>query len=286
MRLPDGRHVDVRVYEPADGLPLVFHHGTPAAGLPNRAMVRSAQERGLRVVSVSRPGYGSSDRRPGRTVADMASDTAAVLAELGADRCLVSGWSGGGPHALACAARLGPAAAVLVIAGVAPYDAMGLDWLTGMGQDNIDEFGLALEGEDALRPYLSAAREELTQATAEDLVTSLDSLLPDVDRAALTGEFAEDMLAAFREGLGNGIDGWLDDDAAFTRPWGFGLDEITVPVMIWQGSEDLMVPFAHGKWLADRMPAAVAHLEDGEGHLSIGLGAMDRMLDELIAAAG
>jgi pimeloyl-ACP methyl ester carboxylesterase len=286
MRLPDGRHVDVRVYEPADGLPLVFHHGTPAAGLPNRAMVRSAQERGLRVVSVSRPGYGSSDRRPGRTVADMASDTAAVLAELGADRCLVSGWSGGGPHALACAARLGPAAAVLVIAGVAPYDAMGLDWLTGMGQDNIDEFGLALEGEDALRPYLSAAREELTQATAEDLVTSLDSLLPDVDGAALTGEFAEDMLAAFREGLGNGIDGWLDDDAAFTRPWGFGLDEITVPVRIWQGSEDLMVPFAHGKWLADRMPAAVAHLEDGEGHLSIGLGAMDRMLDELIAAAG
>jgi pimeloyl-ACP methyl ester carboxylesterase len=286
MRLPDGRHVDVRVYEPADGLPLVFHHGTPAAGLPNRAMVRSAQERGLRVVSVSRPGYGSSDRRPGRTVADMASDTAAVLAELGADRCLVSGWSGGGPHALACAARLGPAAAVLVIAGVAPYDAMGLDWLTGMGQDNIDEFGLALEGEDALRPYLTAAREELTQATAEDLVTSLDSLLPDVDRAALTGEFAEDMLAAFREGLGNGIDGWLDDDAAFTRPCGFGLDEITVPVMIWQGSEDLMVPFAHGKWLADRMPAAVAHLEDGEGHLSIGLGAMDRMLDELIAAAG
>jgi pimeloyl-ACP methyl ester carboxylesterase len=286
MRLPDGRHVDVRVYEPADGLPLVFHHGTPAAGLPNRAMVRSAQERGLRVVSVSRPGYGSSDRRPGRTVADMASDTAAVLAELGADRCLVSGWSGGGPHALACAARLGPAAAVLVIAGVAPYDAMGLDWLTGMGQDNIDEFGLALEGEDALRPYLTAAREELTQATAEDLVTSLDSLLPDVDRAALTGEFAEDMLAAFREGLGNGIDGWLDDDAAFTRPWGFGLDEITVPVRIWQGSEDLMVPFAHGKWLADRMPAAVAHLEDGEGHLSIGLGAMDRMLDELIAAAG
>jgi pimeloyl-ACP methyl ester carboxylesterase len=286
MRLPDGRHVDVRVYEPADGLPLVFHHGTPAAGLPNRAMVRSAQERGLRVVSVSRPGYGSSDRRPGRTVADMASDTAAVLAELGADRCLVSGWSGGGPHALACAARLGPAAAVLVIAGVAPYDAMGLDWLTGMGQDNIDEFGLALEGEDALRPYLTAAREELTQATAEDLVTSLDSLLPDVDRAALTGEFAEDMLAAFREGLGSGIDGWLDDDAAFTRPWGFGLDEITVPVMIWQGSEDLMVPFAHGNWLADRMPAAVAHLEDGEGHLSIGLGAMDRMLDELIAAAG
>jgi pimeloyl-ACP methyl ester carboxylesterase len=286
MRLPDGRHVDVRVYEPADGLPLVFHHGTPAAGLPNRAMVRSAQERGLRLVSISRPGYGGSDRLPGRSVADVAADTAAVLAELGADRCLVSGWSGGGPHALACAARLGPAAAVLVIAGVAPYEANGLDWLAGMGQDNIDEFGLALAGEEALRPFLAAGRDELTRATAEDLATSLDSLLPDVDRAALTGEFAEDMLAAFREGLSNSTDGWLDDDLAFTRPWGFSLDEITVPVTIWQGSEDLMVPLAHGRWLAHRMPAATAHLEDGEGHLSIGLGAMDRMLDELVAAAG
>jgi pimeloyl-ACP methyl ester carboxylesterase len=285
MLLPDGRHIDVRVYEPADGVPLVFHHGTPAAGLPNRAMVRSAQERGLRVVSFSRPGYGNSDRLPGRSVADVAADTAVVLAELGADRCLVAGWSGGGPHALACAARLGPAAAVLVIAGVAPYDAVGLDWLAGMGQDNIDEFGLAVEGEDALRPYLTAAREGLTHATAEDLVTSLDNLLPDVDRAALTGEFAEDMLAAFREGLGNGVDGWLDDDSAFTQPWGFSLEEIAVPVMIWQGSEDLMVPFGHGKWLAHRMPTASAHLEDGEGHLSIGLGAMDRMLDELVAAA-
>jgi pimeloyl-ACP methyl ester carboxylesterase len=286
MRLPDGRNIDVRVYEPADGVPLVFHHGTPAAGLPNRAMVRSAQERGLRLVSISRPGYANSDRRPGRAVADVAADTATVLAELGAGRCLVAGWSGGGPHALACGARLPAAAAVLVIASVAPHDADGLDWLAGMGQDNIDEFGLALAGEDALRPFLTAAREGILHATASDLVTSLDNLLPEVDRAALSGEFAEDMLAAFHEGLSMSIDGWVDDDLAFTRPWGFSLDEIAVPVTIWQGSEDLMVPFAHGRWLAGRMPAAVAHLEDGEGHLSIGLGAMDRMLDELVAAAG
>jgi pimeloyl-ACP methyl ester carboxylesterase len=286
MRLPDGRNIDVRVYEPADGVPLVFHHGTPAAGLPNRAMVRSAQERGLRLVSISRPGYANSDRRPGRAVADVAADTATVLTELGADRCLVAGWSGGGPHALACGARLPAAAAVLVIASVAPHDADGLDWLAGMGQDNIDEFGLALAGEDALRPFLTAAREGILHATASDLVTSLDNLLPEVDRAALSGEFAEDMLAAFHEGLSMSIDGWVDDDLAFTRPWGFSLDEIAVPVTIWQGSEDLMVPFAHGRWLAGRMPAAVAHLEDGEGHLSIGLGAMDRMLDELVAAAG
>jgi len=286
VRLPDGRHVDIRVYEPADGLPLVFHHGTPSGGLPNRGLLRAAQARGLRVVTISRPGYGGSDRQPGRNVAGVAADTAAVLAELGADRCVVAGWSGGGPHALACGARLPAAAAVLVIAGIAPYDAEGLDWLAGMGEDNITEFSAALNGEDALRPVLLAAREEIADATPADLVSSLDSLLPDVDRAVLTGEFAEDMLAAFRDGLANGIGGWLDEDLAFVRPWGFSLAEIAVPVMIWQGSEDLMVPFAHGQWLADRMPAAVAHLEHGEGHLSIGLGSMDRMLDELVAAAG
>jgi pimeloyl-ACP methyl ester carboxylesterase len=286
VSLPDGRRVDVRVSGPADGLPLVFHHGTPGAATPIRALRRAAHARSLRLVTMSRPGYGGSDRQFGRDVADVAADTAAVLAELGADRCVVAGWSGGGPHALACGARLAAADAVLVIAGVAPYDAADLDWLAGMGADNVIEFGAALEGEDALRPFLIAARDQLIGATASELVISLDSLLPDVDRAVLTGEFAEDMLESFREGLGPGIDGWLDDDLAFTRPWGFSLDEIAVPVMIWQGSADLMVPFAHGRWLASRMPAAAAHLEDGEGHLSIGLGAVDRMLDELVAVTG
>jgi pimeloyl-ACP methyl ester carboxylesterase len=284
--MPDGRHIDVRVSGPAGGLPLVFHHGTPGAATPIRVLQRAAHARGLRLVTMSRPGYGSSDRQIGRDIVDVAADTAAVLAELGADRCVVAGWSGGGPHALACGARLPAAHAVLVIAGVAPHDAADLDWLAGMGADNVTEFGAALDGEDALRPFLSAARDQLIGATASELITSLDSLLPDVDRAVLTGEYAEDILASFREGLGTGTDGWLDDDLAFTRPWGFSLTEIAVPVMIWQGSADLMVPFAHGQWLAARMPAATAHLEDGEGHLSIGLGAMDRMLDELVAARG
>ena len=107
---------------------------------------------------------------------------------------------------------------------------------------------------------------------------------PDVDRAVLTGEFAEDMAASFREAVRVGADGWLDDDLAFASPWGFGLEEISVPVMIWQGSADLMVPFSHGQWLASQLPAASAHLQQGEGHLSVGLGALDRMLDALVAA--
>ena len=284
VRLPDGRRLDVRVSGPANGLPLVFHHGTPGAATPIRALERAAHKRGLRLVTTSRPGYGDSTRQAGRSVVDVVADTTAVLAAIGTERCLVGGWSGGGPHALACAARLEAAAAAFVIAGVAPYGAHGLDWMAGMGADNVIEFEAALQGEERLRPYLVADREELKEITVAGIVSSLETLLPDVDKAVLTDEFGEDMAASFREALRTGVEGWLDDDLAFTEPWGFDLGEISVPTMIWQGSADLMVPFAHGEWLASQLPAASVHLEPGEGHLSLGLGALDRMLDELVGA--
>jgi pimeloyl-ACP methyl ester carboxylesterase len=256
IQLPDGRRLDMRVSGPDGGLPLVFHHGTPGSAIPNRALERAALGRGLRLVTTSRPGYGDSSPQPGRSVVDVAADTAAVLAAVGTDRCLVAGWSGGGPHALACGARLGAAAAVLVIAGAAPYDAPGLDWLAGMGQGNIDEFSAALSGEEQLRPYLLGEREQLKDVTADGIVASLDTVLPDVDRAALTGELGEDIAASIREAVRTGVEGWLEDDLAFTRSWDFGLHEISVPVMIWQGSADLMVPFSHAQWLASHLPGA------------------------------
>lgn len=286
VRLTDGRGLEVRVSGPVDGLPLVFHHGTPGAGTPIRALERAAHERGLRLVSAFRPGYGASRRHEGRRVVDVVADTEDVLRSLGASRCVVAGWSGGGPHALACAARLPGVAAALSIASVAPRDGAALDWLAGMGQGNLEEFGAAMEGPGPLRALLDAEREHLEDAPAESFVDLLESLLPGVDREALTGEFAEDLAASFHEGLREGVDGWLDDDLAFISPWGFHLEEIKIPTAIWQGSEDLMVPFAHGRWLAAHLPVASAHLVEGEGHLSILLGSMGPMLDELIAIGG
>jgi pimeloyl-ACP methyl ester carboxylesterase len=284
LDLPDGRRLDIRVSGPEDGMPLVFHHGTPGAATPVRSFEAAAHRRGLRLVTLSRPGYGASTRQPGRAVVDLAADTAAVLEALGADHCLVAGWSGGGPHALACAARTDGVDAVLVIAGVAPYGADGLDWMAGMGDDNVAEFGAALDGGQPLRRLLEAEGEHLQDVDPSAIVASLDSLLPDVDRAVLTDEFAEDMAAGFHEGLRLGVDGWLDDDLAFVKPWGFDLGELSVPTMLWQGSADLMVPFAHGRWLASQLPGASVHLVPDEGHLSIGLGACEEMLAELHAA--
>jgi pimeloyl-ACP methyl ester carboxylesterase len=279
----DGRQLDIEVSGPDDGTPLLFHHGTPGAVPPIRAMQRATAERGLRLVTYSRPGYGASSRQPGRRVVDVVADVEAILDHLDAPRCVTAGWSGGGPHTLATGARLGRrVAGVLCIAGVAPYGIDGLDFLSGMGEQNIDEFNAALAGEEPLRAFLEKEAEGLREVKPADLVSALESLLPEVDRAVLTDEFGEDLAAGFHEALRTGVDGWLDDDFAFTQPWGFAFDEITVPTFLWQGSADLMVPFAHGEWLAAQIPGVTAHLEDGEGHLSVGVGALDRMLDELI----
>ena len=207
LSLADGRRLDIRTSEPTGGLVLVFHHGTPGSVVPFRAIERAAHARGLRPVTTSRPGSGGSSAQPGRRVVDVVADTEAGVAHLGADRCLVAGWSGGGPHALACAARLAAAAGALIIAGVAPYGAEGLDWMAGKGQDNVDEFGAALDGEEPLRAYLEQARHELADVTVEGIVTSLDSLLPDVDRAVLTDEFGQDMVPNSRRPCASGSRG-------------------------------------------------------------------------------
>ena len=281
LTLPDGRQLDLFGSGPADGLPLIFHHGTPASRLPERAIERGAHARGWRYVSASRPGYGASTRAPGRRVLDCVSDTAAVLAELGASECVVAGHSGGGPHALACAARLPGVRATLVIAGVAPFDEPEVDFLAGMGEDNLIEFGHAQEGEAALRPHLETERAGLLGVDAAGIVAAMSSLLPEVDRAVMDEEMGADVVAGCAEGLARGVDGWVDDDLAFVAPWGFDLATISTPVTLWQGGRDLMVPYAHGEWLARAIPGADAHLLPDEGHLSISVGQAEAMLDAL-----
>jgi pimeloyl-ACP methyl ester carboxylesterase len=283
VALGDGRMLEVLVAGPEDGTVLVFHSGTPSAALPFAPMSEQAAARGLRLVTWSRPGYGASTRHPGRSVADVAADTEAVVDRLGGGRFLTMGWSGGGPHALACAALLGGRTlACATIGGVGPWGVDGLDFLDGMGPENIEEFGLALESPDGLERYLESEAGPLAVVTADEVADALGGLIPDVDRASLTGEFAEYVAASFRRSVSLGIWGWFDDDMAFVRDWGFDLGAIDVPVAVWQGDQDLMVPFAHGRWLADHVSGATAKLFPGEGHLSIAVGNLGKVLDELV----
>jgi pimeloyl-ACP methyl ester carboxylesterase len=286
LLLPDGRSLDVHVAGPEDGTPLLFHIGTPGSGLPFGPFVQALAERGLRYVSFSRPGYGSSTRREGRDVIDVVDDSVAVLDAIGADRCYVIGWSGGGPHALACAARMPERViATATIGGVAPYPADGLDWAAGMGAENIEEFDAALAGPDELIRFKEREAPVWRVVTPQQVADAFGDLIDDVDRASLTGAFSEWMADTFHEALRIGYWGWFDDDMAFTRPWGFDLDEIRGPVFVWQGAHDRMVPFAHGQWLASHIPGAHPRLFTEHGHLSLAVDSFPRVVDELLAEA-
>jgi pimeloyl-ACP methyl ester carboxylesterase len=228
-------------------------------------------------------------------VVDVAGDTAAILDELGADTFVTMGWSGGGPHALACAAALsGRCLAAASIAGVAPYQAEGLDWLAGMGQENVDEFGAAVQGEAALTKFLEAEAVVVGAVTGAEVARALGGLVIAADQTALTGDFADYVAAALRASMNTGIAGWRDDDLAFVKDWGFSLGwepagdtpAASAPVAIWQGDQDKMVPFAHGQWLAAHVPGARTHLLPGEGHLSLTVSSLDRILDDLLDLAG
>ena len=284
---PDGRRLQVLVSGPEGGLPLVFHNGTPSGPVAYGPMVAAAAARGLRTVFYARPGYGASTPQPGRVVADAAGDVTAVLDELGAERFLTAGWSGGGPHALACAALLADRClAAASLAGAAPAGVDGLDFLAGMAEENQAEFGAAITGEAEISDFLHTAAAQLRGITADQVISGLGGLIASADQAVITGEFANYLAASFNAALSTGIAGWRDDDLAFVRDWGFDLAAKGAPVSIWQGDEDQMVPFAHGQWLAARWPGARAHLIPGAGHLSLVVDHFDAILDDLVAAAG
>jgi pimeloyl-ACP methyl ester carboxylesterase len=198
LRLSDGRSLDVEVSGPDGATPLVVHHGTPGERSQYPPFAAAAAAKGLRYVSYSRPGYGGSSRQPGRAVADWAADTAAILAHLSADRCYTVGASGGGPHALACAALSADRVlACATVAGVGPFGAEGLDFLQGMGRENHEEFGAALAGPAELQAYLEREAASLAEITGQRVATAFGDLVSAVDVAALTGDFAAFVAASF-----------------------------------------------------------------------------------------
>jgi len=263
---------------------LIAHHGTPGAGVPYEPFANAAAQRGLQYVAYSRPGYRDAPRQEGRNVASCASDVAAILDELGAERCYTLGWSGGGPHALACAALLGDRVIkAAVVAGVAPRHAEGLDWKAGMGAENLAEFAAVEAGPEALRAFLEQARAALANVTGDQVAASLGDLIGEPDRHALEGDFAEFLATSFRAAIGTSTDGWFDDDLALYRDWGFDLGAIRVPVTVWHGDDDRMVPMPHGEWLAAHVPGARTELRPGEGHISIAVAHYGEILDDLLA---
>ena len=270
VQTADGRTLAVQENGDLDGIPVMVHMGTPNSRHlygPNSA---DAAARGLRLISYDRPGYGGSTPCPGRTHADCASDVRAICAALGIDRVATWGISGGGPHVLACAALLPDlVVAAASLASPAPSGADGLDWFAGMGQDNVDDFKLLQADQVAARAKLEKEREVFMAMPASDLAAGMQSLLTPTDAAVLTGELAEYLAFTNRDGLAPGAEGWWEDGIAEGGPWGFDLAQISVPVLVVHGKQDMFVPFSHGEWLAAHVPGAERWFLGDDGHLTL-----------------
>ena len=280
----DGRSLTVYDAGDPDGRPIVFHHGTPMAGIPFEPHLLYAREHAVRLVSFDRAGYGDSSRNPGRAVSDVSRDVEAIADALGLERFATWGLSGGGPHALATAAGLPErVVAVATAASVAPPDLPDFELTDGMGEGNIVEFGLAKRGEEVLRPYLERETEGIADLDVRGLVDSMRSVLSDLDAATLDGKGGAFFLECFRTGLARGVDGWLDDDLAFVQPWGFDLHRIETPSLVIQGRHDLMVPWSHGEWLARNVPGVESWLREDEGHLTLFVRLAPSIYDWLLA---
>lgn len=254
IRTEDGRRLTVDEWGDPRGQPVFLLHGTPGSRMGPHPRGPVLYRRGIRLLAYDRPGYGGSTRHRGRTVADAAADIVRIADEFGIDRFAVVGRSGGGPHALACAA-LSPErvtrAAVLV--GIAPRDAAGLDWLAGMTAANQHDYAVADSGADLLEEWYEK-RAALVRADPAAVLDLLAPHLPDADRRVVSDIGIRAMLASnHAEGLRLSAAGWVDDTLAFITPWGFAVDRIEVPVLLWHGTDDVFAPIEHSRWLAERI---------------------------------
>jgi pimeloyl-ACP methyl ester carboxylesterase len=269
---PDGREIAFAVWGDPAGFPVLRLHGTPGCRLmrwPDEEVYGSL---GACYVTHDRAGYGRSSRRRGRRVVDDVDDVRLIADELGFERFGVSGGSGGGPHALACAARLSDRVVRATCAvGLAPYGPPGLQhdaWFAGMDTENVRQFGVMLEGEEVLVPELERLQAKYEAQVAVDASNVLEEHdLSESDRARLARpETMQIISETVREHAVNGVYGWADDDLALTGPWGFDVSEITVPVLIRYGTSDVLVPPGHGEWLAAHVPGCIVKIDDA-GHL-------------------
>jgi len=242
-------------------------HGTPGSRLGPLPRGRVLYELGVRLITFDRPGYGWSDRLVARLVADVVPDVQAIADELGLDRFAVIGRSGGGPHALACAALLPERvtrAGVLV--SLAPWAAEGLDWFAGMADSNVREYTAAATAPEALTAHLVQVAAQI-RADPASHVNTLNPEMPEADRRIVADVGIRALLAQnFAEALRDSAAGWIDDALAFCAPWGFNLADIKVPVLLWHGQNDVFSPASHARWLADQIPGAIMSIRPDTAH--------------------
>lgn len=263
----DGRVLSVETSGDSDGFPVILLHGTPGSRNGPKPRFSVLYRLGVRLITYDRPGYGGSSRSPGRQVVDAANDVLTIMDYLGIDEFSVVGRSGGGPHALACAARcVGRVKRAAALVSVAPANAAELDWFDGMTEANVDEYTVADTDLVELSKRLQVVANR-TRENPESILNDLSLQLSTADQKIVRGVQWRRLLAmTYAEALRHGAGGWVDDVMALRSDWGFDLRSIKVPVLLWHGLEDNLSPVSHTRWLADQIANATVWVQPGAAH--------------------
>lgn len=252
-----------------DGVPIFLLHGTPGSRSGPKPRSSVLYRYGIRLITYDRPGYGGSTPQPGRTVADAANDIATIADDLDIGRFSIVGRSGGGPHALACAALLPDRVArTAVLVCFAQPDATDLEWFEGMTPGNTRDFAAA--SADPLRLVERLKEQaERTQRDPESLLAQLEAEMTWPDRRVVQDLAIRRLLAqTYREALRSGPHGWIDDVLALRRDWGFSLSAISGRVRLWHGEQDNFAPVSHTRWLARQIRNSEVHVQPGAAHFA------------------
>ncbi|MFH7596117.1 alpha/beta hydrolase [Streptomyces racemochromogenes] len=269
VRTADGRVLTAEHWGDPDGKPVFLLHGMPGSRLGPAPRGMVLYQRRVRLIAYDRPGYGGSDRHPGRTVADVAQDVAAIADALGVDTFAVAGRSGGAPGALACAALLPERVTrTAALVPLAPRDAEDLDWFAGMAASNVREYTTAAADPEELTARLIPRASGIARDPGR-LLDELRRELTASDRMIVADAGLRSMLLRnYREGVRTSAYGWIDDMLAASSPWGFDPADIRCPVLIWHGELDVFSPVGHARWLGRRIPGATTAIDPDAAHFA------------------
>jgi pimeloyl-ACP methyl ester carboxylesterase len=271
LRLGDGRNLAYQEWGDPRGSTVLGLHATPGSRLERFPDSATLSRLGVHLVTFDRPGYGLSDPLPGRTLLDCADDVVRLADHLGADEFTLAGMAGGGPFVLATAwAYAGRVRGAAISCGLGPLDRPGA--LSGMTPGAAAQFHLAAHHPDLLEAALAGGR--LAPAVPEHELATLEAI------PGLTEMVMEDLAAV----TGHGWAGVVADDLALAGPWEFPLAEITVPLMLWHGDLDTLVPFGHSEYVASQVPGAEVHRCAGQGHFAM-FGHQEEILTRLTRRA-
>jgi pimeloyl-ACP methyl ester carboxylesterase len=265
VKLRDGRCLGYAEFGDPHGKPVLFFHGYPGSRWDGAETGHAAERVGVRLIAPDRPGMGLSDYQPKRRLLDWPTDVVELADALGLDDFAVIGYSGGGPHALACAFQLGTRLiAVGVISGVGPLTEPGA--LDGMVKNNIRLFQMARRTPWLLRLIFSLNRRMDTLK----LMRAALPQMPAVDQAVMRQpDVLEGIAKDYGEAFRQGARGAVHEGALFASDWGFKLSEVTRPVQLWHGEQDINAPVAMGRFQAHHLPNCQPTFYPADGHISI-----------------